>query len=171
MSEKNKEHTITREHLAELLNQDLAREYQAIIGYVVYSQVMKGPEFMSIAKELEVHAVEELQHALLISKQIDYLGAEPTTVPKPVRTSKLAKDMLRFDLDAENETVCNYRERVRQAEALGEYAMAEDLRQILKQEQDHQISLASALGIDIPKEGLGMERAVVPPLRSVASKE
>ncbi len=161
MSKKNKEQTITRERLAELLNEDLAREYQAIIGYVVYSQVMKGPEYMNIAKELEVHAGEELQHALLISKQIDYLGAQPTTVPKLVKTSESAKDMLHFDLDAENETISNYRERVRQAEALGEYSIAEDLRQILKDEQDHQISLASALGIDIPKEGLGMAQGVV----------
>ena len=143
--------TITREKLIELLNEDLAREYQAIIAYVVYSQVLKGPEYMSIADELEVHAGEELQHALTISKQIDYLGGMPTVVPKPVRTSTKAKDMLQFDLDAETETIQNYRERVKQCEALGEYAIAEQIREILVEEQEHQIDLATALGKDVPR--------------------
>src|SRR5690349_21962721 len=105
---------------------------------------------MSIAKELEVHAGEELRHALIIAKQIDYLGGMPTVTPKSVRTSEKAKDMLRFDLDNENETIRNYRERVRQCEALGEYAMAEHIREILVNEQEHQIDLATALGIDVP---------------------
>jgi bacterioferritin len=143
--------TITREKLIELLNEDLAREYQAIIAYVVYSQVLKGAEYMAIAKELEVHAGEELQHALTISKQIDYLGGMPTVTSKPVKTSEKAKDMLRFDLDNETETIKAYRERVRQCEAVGEYAMAEDIRQILVQEQEHQIDLATALGIEVPR--------------------
>ena len=143
--------TITREKLIELLNEDLAREYQAIIAYVVYSQVLKGPEYMSIAEELEVHAGEELQHALTIAKQIDYLGGMPTVVPKPVKTSTKAKDMLQFDLDNETETIQAYRERVRQCEALGEYAMAEHIREILVQEQEHQIDLATALGKEVPR--------------------
>jgi bacterioferritin len=120
---------ITREKLAELLNEDLSREYQAIIAYVVYSQVLKGPEYMSIAAQLEEHARQELQHALIISRQIDYLGKMPSVTPKPVRTSTNPKDMLRFDLEAENETIRNYRDRVRQCEALGEYAMAEQIRE------------------------------------------
>jgi bacterioferritin len=139
----------TREQLIALLNEDLAREYQAIIAYVIYSQVLKGPEYMAIAKELEVHAAEELQHALLIAKQIDYLGGMPTAAPKPVKTSDDAKKMLQFDLDNENDTIRNYRERVRQCEALGEYAMAEQIRGILVQEQEHQIDLATALGKDV----------------------
>jgi bacterioferritin len=143
--------TITRAKLIELLNEDLAREYQAIIAYVVYSQVLKGAEYMAIANELEVHAGEELQHALTISKQIDYLGGMPTVTSKPVKTSEKAKDMLQFDLDNETETIKAYRERVRQCEALGEYAMAEDIRQILVQEQEHQIDLATALGIEVPR--------------------
>lgn len=151
MEVKAPEEKITRERLAELLNEDLAREYQAIISYVVYSQAIKGAQFMNIADELAVHATEELQHALIIAKQIDYLGAEITTVPKPVKTSDKAEDMLRFDLDNEVDTVRQYTQRVRQAEALGEYALAEDLRQIIKQEQEHQIDLASALGIDVPE--------------------
>ena len=142
--------TLSRDALAALLNEDLAREYQAIIAYVVYSQVLKGPEFMNIADQLELHAQQELKHALIISRQIDYLGKMPTVTPKPVRTSEKAREMLRFDLDNENETIRNYRDRVRQCEALGEYAMAEQIRQILVEEQDHQIDLATALGEDVP---------------------
>ena len=141
---------ITRDRLAELLNEDLAREYQAIIAYVVYSQVLKGAEYMSIADQLEAHAQQELRHALIISRQIDYLGKMPTVSPKPVKVSDDPKEMLKFDLDNENETIRNYRERVRQCEAIGEFALAEQIRQILVQEQDHQIDLATALGIDVP---------------------
>ena len=104
------------------------REYQAIISYVVYSQVLKGAEYMSIADQLETHAQQELKHALIISRLIDYLGKMPSVTPKPVRTSEKAKEMLRFDLENENETIKHYRERVRQCEALGEYAMAEQIR-------------------------------------------
>ena len=150
---------LTREQLIALLNEDLAREYQAIIAYVVYSQVLKGAQYMNIAGELEKHAGQELQHALTISKQIDYLGGMPTVTPRPVRTSEKAEDMLRFDLDNENETVRNYRERVRQCEALGEYALAEQIREILVQEQEHQIDLATALGVDVPDVTRPQERA------------
>ena len=144
------EKTISREQLAKLLNEDLSREYQAIISYVVYSQVLKGAEYMNIADQLALHAKQELDHALIVSRQIDYLGAMPTVTPQPVRTSENAKDMLRFDLENENATIRNYRERIRQCEALGEFAMAEQIRQILVQEQDHQIDLATALGEDVP---------------------
>lgn len=146
----DKTSTITREELVKLLNEDLSREYQAIISYVVYSQVLKGAPYMNIASELEKHAGEELQHAITLSNQIDYLGGMPSVVAKPVKTSEKAEDMLRFDLDNENETIRNYRERVRQCDALGEFAMAEHIREILVQEQDHQIALATALGIDVP---------------------
>ena len=131
--------TITREQLITLLNEDLSREYQAIIAYVVYSQVLKGAAYMNIAAELAVHATEELAHALTIAKLIDYLGGMPTVTPKPVKTSEKAEEMLRFDLENENDTIRNYRERVRQCEALGEYAMTEHIRQILIQEQEHQM--------------------------------
>jgi bacterioferritin (cytochrome b1) len=144
------ENEISRDRLAELLNEDLSREYQAIIAYVVYSQVLSGAEYMDIAAQLEIHAKQELDHALIISRQIDYLGKMPAVTPKPVRTSKNPKDMLRYDLDNENETIRNYRDRIRQCEALGEFAMAEQIRQILMQEQDHQIDLATALGIEVP---------------------
>ena len=144
---------VTRAELITLLNEDLAREYQAIISYVIYSQVIKGPQYMKVAGELELHAAEELSHALLLSKQIDYLGGMPVTTPKEVRTSEKAEDMLRFDLEAETETIQHYRQRVRQSEALGEFALAEHLRDILVQEQDHQIDLATALGIAVPQTG------------------
>jgi bacterioferritin len=149
-TQTNPSPSITREQLIANLNEDLAREYQAIIAYVVYSQVIKGAQYMNIANELETHAAEELQHALTIAKQIDYLGGKPVVTPRPVRTSDKTEDLLRFDLDAENETVRNYRERVRQCEALGEYAMAEHIRQILINEQEHQIDLATALGVEVP---------------------
>jgi bacterioferritin len=148
---------ISRSRLAELLNEDLSREYQAIIAYVVYSQVLSGAQYMDIAKQLEIHAKQELDHALILSRQIDYLGKMPSVTPKPVRTSKDPKQMLRFDLENENDTIRNYRERVRQCEMLGEFAMAEQIRKILVQEQDHQIDLATALGEPVPdvssKEG------------------
>jgi bacterioferritin len=149
---------VTRKQLIGLLNEDLAREYQAIISYVIYSQVLKGAAYMNIAAQLELHAGQELQHALKISRQIDYLGGMPTTTAKEVRTSDKAEDMLRFDLDNENNTVRNYRERVRQCEALGEYALAEIIREILIEEQDHQIDLASALGVEVPDVTTPQER-------------
>ena len=142
--------TATREQLIKALNEDLAREYQAIIAYTVYSQVLKGAEYMAIAAELEVHAAQELSHALKIAKHIDYLGGVPTTKALAVQVSDDARELLRFDLENENSTVRNYRERVRQCEAMQEYAIAEDIREILRQEQEHQIDLATALGEDVP---------------------
>jgi bacterioferritin len=144
------EKTISRDRLAELLNEDLSREYQAIIAYVVYSQVISGAQYMNIADQLELHAKQELDHALILSRQIDYLGKMPTVTPKPVKTSDDPKQMLHFDLENENETIRNYRERIRQCETLGEFAMAEQIRQILIDEQDHQIDLATALGEEVP---------------------
>ena len=141
---------LTHKQLIEYLNDDLAREYQAIIAYVNYSQVLKGAAYMNIADELAVHATEELTHALKIANAIDYLGGMPTVQPKPVKTSEKAEEMLRFDLENENDTIRNYRVRIRQCDALGEYATAEHIREILLQEQDHQISLATALGIEVP---------------------
>lgn len=144
------EATITRAQLIDRLNEDLSREYQAIIAYVVYSQALKGAEYMSIAEELEIHAKEELAHAITIAKHIDYLGGMPNVTPMKVSQSDDAKTMLRADLKNENDTVRAYRERVRQCEALGEFAIAEDIREILRQEQEHQIDLATALGENVP---------------------
>jgi bacterioferritin len=144
------EATITREQLIKGLNEDLSREYQAIIAYVVYSQVLKGPQYMSIAKELEKHAGQELSHALTIAKHIDYLGGMPNATPLDVKLSEKADVILRADLENENATIRAYRDRVRQCETLGEYAIAEDIREILRQEQEHQTDLATALGENAP---------------------
>lgn len=148
--ENNTELNITRERMIELLNEDLAGEYQAIIAYVVYSQVLKGAAYTDIARELEVHAGEELAHAIKIAKQVDYLGGMPVVTPKPVKTSTDAVEMLQADLKNERETVGRYRERIRQAEAMGEFALSETLRGIIVQEQEHEIDLSSALNIEVP---------------------
>jgi bacterioferritin len=140
----------SREDLVKALNDDLSREYQAVIAYVVYSQSLKGAQYMNIAEELEKHAGEELAHAITIAKHIDYLGGKPNATPMAVKISDKATDMLQFDLDNENDTIRNYRERVRQCEGLGEYAIAEDIREILREEQEHQSDLAAALGVDVP---------------------
>jgi bacterioferritin len=145
-----KQTSLTRREMIKLLNEDLSREYQAIIAYVVYSQVIKGAEYTDIARELEKHAGEELAHAIKIAKQIDYLGGSPVVVPQPVKTSDDPVVMLRADLENERVTVANYRQRIRQAEAMGEFALSETLREIIAQEQEHEIDLASALGIEVP---------------------
>src|SRR6202167_1288156 len=142
---------ITRDQMIQLLNEDLAGEYQAIIAYTVYSQVLKGAAYTDIAQQLEVHAGQELAHAIKIAKQIDYLGGMPCVTPKPVKTSNDPVEMLRADLQNERETVGRYRQRIRQAEAMGEFALSEILRGIIVQEQDHEIDLSSALDIDVPQ--------------------
>ena len=149
MPDQNNEKAV--QDLINALNEDLSREYQAIIAYTVYSNVLKGAKWMSIAGELKKHAAEELQHALIVADQIDYLGGMPTATPKQVKLSEKPEEMIQLDLDNETETIKNYRERVRQAEALGHYALAEQLRKIISQEQEHQHDLATALGIDVPK--------------------
>lgn len=141
---------VTREQLIAGLQEDLSREYQAIIAYVVYSQALKGAQYMAIAGELEIHAGEELAHAITIAKQLDYLGAMPNATSLPVKLTEDAEKMLRADLDNENQTIRAYRERVVQCDALGEYAIGEEIREILRQEQEHQMDLATALGEDVP---------------------
>src|SRR3954468_10179164 len=142
---------VTREELVRLLNEDLEREYQAIIAYVIYSQTIKGAAYNDIAKELQVHAGEELAHAIEVTKQIDYLGGTPSNRPKEVKLSEDPKQMLQFDLENERQTIINYKQRIAQAETLGEYAISEALRKIISQEQEHLIDLADALGSDAPQ--------------------
>jgi bacterioferritin len=146
--------TLTREKLIDYLNEDLSREYQAIISYVNYSQVLKGAQYMNIADELAIHAAEELAHAIALANHIDYLGGMPTATPKLVKTSEKNEEMLRFDLENEKETIANYRRRIKQCDELNEYAIGESIREILMQEQDHLIALATALGIDPPNPGI-----------------
>jgi bacterioferritin len=150
MKEKNPP---SRKEMIKLLNEDLSREYQAIIAYVVYSQIIKGAKFQHIAGELEKHAAEELDHAIKIAKQIDYFNGTPSVTPKEVKMSEKAEDMLRFDLENERATIVHYRKRIRQAEAMSEFALAEVLREIIAQEQEHMTDLATALGIDNPDPG------------------
>jgi bacterioferritin len=151
---ESKSSSLTRKKLIDLLNEDLSREYQAIIAYVNYSQVLKGAQYMNIADELAVHATEELAHAIALANHIDYLGGMPTVTPKLVKTSEKNEDMLRFDLENEKETIANYRRRIKQCDELNEYAIGESIREILMQEQDHLIALATALGIDPPNPGI-----------------
>ena len=141
---------ISRHQMIKLLNQDLAREFQAVIAYVVYSQTMRGAKFQAVAAELELHATEELAHALQIAKQIDYFNGTPGTTARPVKMSAKPEDMLRFDLENETDTIKAYRQRIRQADAMGEFALGEVLRKIIAQEQEHLTDLAGALGIDNP---------------------
>ncbi len=146
MAEK-KQTPATTDQLVKGLQEDLAREYKAIIQYVIFSQKLDGARYMDIADELELHAHEELDHALAIAKQLDYFGAYPIHEPKPVQVSEENEDMLWFDLQAEDETIRNYRDRIRQAQELEEYALSEVLQGIVQQEQDHQIDLATALSV------------------------
>jgi bacterioferritin len=166
---------VTREQMIELLNEDLAGEYQAIIAYIVYSQTLKGAAYTDIARELEAHAAEELSHAIKISKQIDYFGGMPCVQQKPVKVSSDPVVMLRADLQNERETVGRYRQRIRQAEAMGEFALSETLRQIIVQEQEHEIDLSAALNIDVPPaiapaESNGRRQAPDAPLASRESQ-
>jgi len=146
-TKRDQQTKVTRDELIQGLQEDLAREYKAIIQYIIYSQKLDGAKYMNIADELAVHAHEELDHALAVANQLDYFGEYPTEKPKAVDTPKDNDGMLWADLHAEDVTVENYRERIKQAEALGEYALAEVLQDLIKQEQDHQIDLATALGI------------------------
>ncbi len=142
---------ITRKEMIKLLNEDLAREYQAIIAYTVYSQIIKGAKYQHIAQELEKHAGEELAHAIKIAKQIDYFNGTPVTTPRAVKLTDKPDELLRFDLENERITIMNYRKRILQAEAMGEFALSEVLREIIVEEQEHFTDLANALGIDNPK--------------------
>jgi bacterioferritin len=151
---EKKEASFTRKQLITALNEDLSREFQAIIAYVNYSQVLKGAAYMNIAGELEVHANEELQHAIKVANAIDYLGGMPSVTPKPVKTSEKAEEMLKFDLENERVTIANYRRRLKQADSLNEFSIAETIRGILVDEQDHLSALATALGIDPPDPGI-----------------
>ena len=139
--------TSSKNKIIKGLNEDLAREYKAIIQYVVFSSTLKGAEYGDIAEQLKEHASQELAHALEVARQIDYLGGDPTVDVKNAEYSQDSKKMLEIDLRQEQETIKNYRERIRQAESPGEFALSEALRDIIRQEQDHEIDLKDALGL------------------------
>ena len=113
----------------------------------MFSSTLKGAEYGEIAQQLKEHASQELEHALEVAKQIDYLGGDPTMKGEEAEYSQDSKTMLEIDLKAEQETIKNYRERIRQAERAGEFALSETLREIIQQEQDHEIDLKDALGL------------------------
>src|SRR6185437_6407439 len=117
--------SVSKDDIIRGLNEDLAREYKAIIQYVVFSATLKGPEYGDIADQLKLHASQELAHALEVARQIDYLGGDPTVKSKEAEYSDDSKQMLEIDLRAEQETITNYRERIRQAERAGEFALSE----------------------------------------------
>jgi len=137
----------SKDEIVRGLNEDLAREYKAIIQYVVFSSTLKGAEYGDIAEQLKEHASQELAHALEVARQIDYLGGDPTVEVKNAEYSQDSKKMLEIDLRQEQETIKNYRERIKQAESSGEFALSEALRDIIRQEQDHEIDLKDALGL------------------------
>jgi bacterioferritin len=137
----------SKEEIIKGLNEDLAREYKAIIQYVVFSSTLKGAEYGDIAEQLKSLASQELAHALEVARQIDYLGGDPTVKGKEAEYSQESRKMLEIDLRAEQDTIKSYRERIRQAERAGEFALSEALRDIIAEEQDHEIDLRDALGI------------------------
>jgi bacterioferritin len=139
--------TSSKNEIIKGLNEDLSREYKAIIQYVVFSSTLKGAEYGDIAEQLKEHASQELAHALEVARQIDYLGGDPTVEVRDAEYSEDSKKMLEIDLLQEQETIKNYRERIRQAESSGEFALSEALRDIIRQEQDHEIDLKDALGL------------------------
>ena len=135
-----------KEELIKGLNGDLAREYKTIIQYVVFSSTLKGAQYGNIAEQLREHASEELKHAILVAEQVDYLGGTPIVEPAKVETSDDSRVMLELDLKAEQETIRNYGERIKQAQDVGEFGIASVLYGIIRNEQDHAIDLKDALG-------------------------
>lgn len=138
--------SISIEKLVELLNRDLELEYSAAIQYINHAAVMSGAAYGDIIKELKIHANEEMQHAVSLADQIDYLGGKPTVSVGKIYTADKNDEMLEQDLAGEEDAIKRYKERVSQAEELKEYALAQALRTILAMEQEHAMDLKQALG-------------------------
>ena len=138
--------SITIEKLVELLNKDLRLEYSAAIQYINHSAVMTGAMYGDIIKELKIHANEEIQHALILADQIDYLEGKPTVEVGDIHVSDEAEEMLSQDLDGELDAIKRYKIRIEQAEQLKEFALAQQLRAILATEQEHAMDIKQALG-------------------------
>jgi len=137
---------ITIEKLIDLLNMDLELEYSAAIQYINHAAVMTGAAYGDIIKELKIHANEEIQHAMILADQIDYLGESPSVSVGKILTSADNNEMLQQDLDGEEDAIKRYKVRVEQAEQLKEFALAQQLRNILAMEQEHAMDLKQALG-------------------------
>ncbi|MBD3263775.1 MAG: ferritin-like domain-containing protein [Candidatus Omnitrophica bacterium] len=137
---------LTKQKLIQLLNKDLALEYKAMVQYTQHQGVLKGAMYQNIQKELAVHAQEELQHAITLAGQIDYLGGTPIVDMPVPEISKSNEKMLKQDLDGENDAIARYIARIKQAEELNLYHLAQQLRNILSVEQEHAMDLEQALG-------------------------
>jgi bacterioferritin len=137
---------VTKKQLLDLLNKDLALEYTAIVQYTQHQGALKGAMYQNIQKELIIHAQEELAHATILSAQIDYLGGVPTVDVPPAKFSGDSVTMLKQDLAGENDAIARYSARIRQAEDLDLYHLAQQLRTILAMEQEHAMDLEAALG-------------------------
>lgn len=137
---------INQKKLIDNLNMDLSKEYSAAIQYINHSSVMSGAAYGDIIKELKIHANEEIQHAIILADQIDYLGGKPTVKVDEIYTAEENEEMLKQDINGEEDAITRYKERVSQAEELTEYALAQQLRNILAMEQEHAMDLKQALG-------------------------
>jgi len=137
---------LTLDKLLELLSKDLELEYSAAIQYINHAAVMTGAAYGDIIKELKIHANEEIQHAMILADQIDFLGGSPSVNVGPIKTSKDNMEMLQQDLDGEEDAIRRYKIRIEQAETLKEFALAQQLRTILATEQEHAMDLKQALG-------------------------
>jgi bacterioferritin len=137
---------ITLDKLIELLNMDLELEYSAAIQYINHAAVMTGAAYGDIIKELKIHANEEVQHAMVLADQIDYLRGSPSINVGKIQISKDNDEMLQQDLDGEEDAIKRYKVRIEQAEQLKEFALAQQLRNILATEQEHAMDLRQALG-------------------------
>ena len=127
------------------LNVDLANEYQAIITYITYAAIVTGI-YREEMKEFFLREVpDELRHAQFLASKIAALGGTPTTVPSPVPAARDLKQMLENVLQAEIETIERYKQRLRQAEELGDYGLANDLQQIISEETQHKESIEMIL--------------------------
>ncbi len=136
---------ITMEKLIDELNKDLEWEYAAAVQYVQHASVISGAQYESIQKELIIHSQEEMQHAVMLSEQIDFLGGVPTIDVERRDVSTSAVEMLKQDLWGEDNAIARYKERIAQAEALREYGLRRVLEDILIQEEEHKRDLQSAL--------------------------
>jgi bacterioferritin len=135
-----------KKKLIELLNNDLALEYSAAIQYIQHAAVMSGAQYGDIIKELKVHATEEIQHAMALADQIDFLGGVPAIDIGKIHTSDDNVEMLKQDLEGEEDAIKRYKVRIEQAEEIKEFALAQQLRNILATEQEHAMDLKQALG-------------------------
>lgn len=136
---------VTKKKLIEELNKDLEWEYAAAVQYVQHAAAISGPQYDSIQKELIIHSQEEMQHAVMLSEQIDFLGGVPTINVEKREISSSSREMLKQDLWGEDNAITRYKERIAQAEALKEYGLRRVLEDILIQEEEHKRDIANAL--------------------------